>query len=382
MKVLIAPDKFKGSLSALEVAKAIAKGIQQHNASIECIVHPLADGGDGSLEVLQSYLNLKAVTLSVEDPLGRGIAATYFISKEAAFIEVASASGLVLLQESERNPLKTSTYGTGELIADALTRGIREIYLFLGGSATNDGGMGIADALGFQFLDAQGKPLTPIGENLIAIQKIIPPKNQEILKNTRFYCLCDVKNPLCGLNGASHVYAAQKGGNLTEIEALERGMKHYANLLEVQFEKDIHSLAGGGAAGGIAAGLAVLLDSEIKSGIASILELTEFEQQLQIADLVISGEGKLDSQTLEGKVVSGVSELAKKYQKPLILFVGQQELNRAAQAHLDITSIHAVLEHSKDLEDAMQNTPAILTNLAYQFFKNHKSPPLSPLVHS
>ena len=369
MKVLIAPDKFKGSLSALEVAQAIQKGIQQHNANIECVLHPLADGGDGSLEILQNYLNIEVLTAFVQDPLGRVTAAHYFISGKAAFIELASASGLVLLKESECNPLKTSTYGSGRLIADALERGIQEIYLFLGGSATNDGGIGIANALGFQFLDKNNTPLSPIGENLIHIHKIIPPPNQEALKEVRFYCLCDVKNPLCGPNGASHVYAAQKGASPSSIESLEGGMNHFANIVDMQFGKAIRSLAGGGAAGGIAAGLFGLLDAEIKSGIASILELSQFEQHIQTADLVISGEGKLDNQTLEGKVVSGVSDLVKKYQKPFVLFVGQHELEEAAQEQLGSSSIQAVLEHAKDLEDAMQNTAVILTDLAYRYFK-------------
>lgn len=369
MNVLIAPDKFKDSLSALEVAQAIAKGILQQDASVRCILHPLADGGDGSLEIVQTYLDLKAVKLRTQDPLGRTITATYFISKEAAFVELASVSGLVLLEQSERNPLKTSTYGTGELIANVLEQGIRKVYLFLGGSATNDGGIGIANALGFQFLDKNDSPLSPIGENLIHIHKIIPPKNKEVLKEVDFYCLCDVKNPLCGPNGASYVYATQKGASPSAIQTLERGMNHFSDIVDAQFNKNIRSIAGGGAAGGVAAGLFGLLNAEIKSGIASILELSQLERQIQTADLVISGEGKLDSQTLEGKVVSGVSELAKKYQKPLVLFVGQQELEQAKQEQLRMTSIQAVLEHANDLEDAMQNTASILTDLAYRYFK-------------
>ncbi len=364
MRILIAPDKFKGSLSALEVAQAIAKGIQQRDASIRCVLHPLADGGDGSLEVLQSYLDLDSIALQVQNPLGQKIEANYFCSKDAAFIELASAAGLVLLEKSERNPLKTSTYGSGEMIADALKRGIRDIYLFLGGSATNDGGMGIAQALGFQFLGKDNIPLSPIGENLVHVQNIVPPKNYDLLQNTRFYCLCDVKNPLLGMNGASHVYAAQKGANADAIEQLERGMQQFADIVEQQFGKDIRTLAGGGAAGGIAAGLFGLLGAEIKSGIATILELSQFESQIQQADLVISGEGKLDSQTLEGKVVSGVADLAKQYQKPLALFVGQHELSEQAQADLGITNIYAVLEQAKNLEDAMVNAPRVLVHLA------------------
>lgn len=368
MKILIAPDKFKGSLSAMEVGRAIAKGIHQHDPNIECTLHPLADGGDGSMEVLQAHLELQEIQVEVHNPLGRLIQASYFMSGNTAFVEMAKASGLVLLAKNERNPLKTSTLGTGELIANALAHDAKKIFLFLGGSATNDAGIGIAHALGFRFLNQAGKLLSPIGENLIHIHQIQAP---ELVSNIQFFCLCDVKNPLLGKNGASYVYAPQKGANPEQVVELERGMRNFAKQIEKQFAKDIRTIEGGGAAGGIAAGLSALLNAEIKSGIATILELTNFEQHIQAADWVISGEGKLDNQTLEGKAINGVSDLAKQYRKPLVLFVGQHELDEKAEKQLGIIQLYSVLANAENSEDAMQDGARILTDLGRQFATKH-----------
>lgn len=364
MKVLIAPDKFKGSLSALAVAQAIEKGIKQHDASIDCILHPLADGGDGSVAILSHFLEVQRVDISVDDPLGRSIPCYYYLSDKSAFIELAAASGLVLLKAAERNPLQTSTYGTGQIILDAIQRGATNIFLFLGGSATNDAGMGIAQALGIQFLDKNGKALKPIGANLNHIHTIDHTQLRFPLSAIEFNCLCDVQNPFYGENGASQVYAAQKGADEKAIVVLDRGLQHFAQVIQAQFHIDIQTVAGSGAAGGIAGGLFGFLNAKIKSGIDTILAMSRFEEKLKTADVVISGEGKLDTQTLEGKVVSGVAALAKQYQKPLFLFVGQHELSKEQQSVLGIQQVFSVIEQAANVEDAMERAGAILTQLA------------------
>ncbi|MEN0046296.1 MAG: glycerate kinase [Bacteroidota bacterium] len=371
MKVLIAPDKFKESLSAIEVGKAIAKGIQEQYPNAECIIHPLADGGDGSISVLSSYFDFEQVEIAAQNPLGKKINIHYYIADNTAFIELASASGIVLLNKEERNPRKTSSLGTGEMIADALSRGLKKIFLFLGGSVTNDVGIGIAHALGFRFLDEQGNELYPCGENLIRIQKIDTSNLQFPPENIDLTCLCDVQSLLYGKNGATHIYAAQKGASETDIEYLEKGVQHFSNIIKQQLNIDLQSVTGGGASGGIAAGLLGLLGAKAQSGIETILKLTNFEEQLIATNWVISGEGKLDAQTLEGKAVSGVSTLAKKYKKPFTVFVGQHELTKQQQKTLGIEQIFAVMDKAEDLEDALQNAEQYLKELAYDASISH-----------
>jgi len=371
MKILIAPDKFKESLSAIEVGEAIATGIRRHNPTAECIIHPLADGGDGSISALSSYFDFERIEIQVSDPLGRIINAYYYIVDDTAFIELASASGIVLLQKKERDPRKTSSLGSGQMIADALSKEIQKIFLFLGGSVVNEVGIGITHALGFRFLDKFGAELYPCGENLIHIQKIDTSKIQFPLKNIQLTCLCDVQSLLCGINGATHLYAEQKGANKADIEYLEKGVNHFANIINEQLGVDILAIVGGGASGGTAAGLLGMIGAEAKSGIETIIELTQFEEQLRSADWVISGEGKLDTQTMQGKVSSGVASLSQQYQKPLSLFVGQNQITPNVQQQLGIHSINTVLNQARNLEDAMQNTTKILEQLAFEFAKKH-----------
>ncbi len=367
MKVLICADKFKGSLSAQEVAEAIARGIRRFDQAVECQIHPLADGGDGSLNILSTYLDLQKISLMVADPFGNPVEAVYYRSGGKAFVELAAASGLVLLPPGQRNPMLTSTQGTGELIKDAIEKGANEIVLFLGGSATNDGGAGIAQALGFRFLDASGKEVVPIGKNLIHIRQIVPPAGF-VKKSLRFSCLCDVKNPLLGETGAAHTYAAQKGASEKEIEQLELGMKQYAQVINRQFSMDISAVPGGGAAGGVAAGLQALLGAEIRSGIDLFLELSQFEARVKSADLVITGEGKLDIQTLEGKVVNGVLQIARQYQKPVLLLVGTSELEKETLAGKGVVEVLTVMSRSAGYEDAMARAAEIIEGLAYEYF--------------
>lgn len=363
MKVLVSPDKFKGSLSANEICQIVERGLKRQNKSFEIIAHPMADGGDGSLEILSEYLNLKSQAIQTVDPLGRGILAQYFVSPNAAFIEVASASGIVLLKEDERNPLITSTYGTGKMIADAISKGFQNIYLFLGGSATNDAGIGIASSLGYLFLDEQKRILKPIGENLSSIRYIKPTLDFD-LKNIQLILLCDVTNPLVGENGAAYVYAPQKGATVEQVKYLDDGLSVFSQVIYKQFGKNISNLRGGGAAGGIGAGLTALFDAKMKSGFEVIASLTNLEKRIQEADWVISGEGKLDAQSLQGKVIDGVANLCKKYNKPLTLLVGKNDLQTKEMKILGAKYIFSIVDNAKNLQDAIANGSKYLEEIA------------------
>ncbi|MEL7530158.1 MAG: glycerate kinase [Bacteroidota bacterium] len=369
MNILIAPDKFKGSLSAQAVGEAIARGVERSAKQSQTHIQILADGGEGSLEIIAQIISAETIHCQVQDPLGRVVRAKYLLAGEAAYIEMAEASGLVLLKESERSALKTSTFGTGQLVRDALERGAKHLYLFLGGSATNDAGMGIAQALGFGFYNQEGQSIVSIGARLAQIDSIIASQDFD-WHELRFYCLCDVQNPLLGPKGATYVYGPQKGADQAALVQLETGMQQVEKLLSEHAQKEIGQIPGGGAAGGIAAGLHALVGAKIQSGIDTILQLAGMEEQVKQADLVISGEGKLDSQTLSGKVINGLSQLCQKHQKPLWLFVGQHDLDKQALAANSIEKVFAVMDRAADLNDAMQNTASILEGLAYQALKS------------
>jgi glycerate kinase len=369
MNVLICPDKFKGSLSAFAVANAIANGIQNSDASIHCLIKPMADGGDGTLAVLKDYLDLNIISMQVEDPLGRPISCKYGQSGTSAYIELAEASGIVRLHESERNPLLTSSYGTGQLIANAIQNGAKNIFLFLGGSASNDGAMGIAQALGYHFYDKDGKRLLPIGQSLGKVSSI-QISAAKSLEGIQFFCLCDVNNPLLGPKGAVHVFAKQKGASREDIHQLEKGMKHYASIVKNRFGKDITMIEGGGAAGGIAAGMAALFNATILSGMEKMLEWTQLEKAIQEADIVISGEGRLDSQSLDGKVIGEIAKLTKKHKKPLMVFAGQNILSKGEQEMHGIHKVYSVLARAQNLEEAMQRTAFWLEEMAFEHFVN------------
>ncbi len=363
MKILIAPDKFKGSLSAEEVCLAIGKGIRGANKDIETIFHPMADGGDGSIAVLSRHLKFEKHEVNTSDPLGRPIQVPYFTHGESAFVELATASGYALLKQQEMNPLITSTAGTGKLILDAISKGYKHIYLFLGGSSTNDAGIGIAAALGYHFLDRNEQPLKAIGQNLASIQYIKPGTlfNSQQIQIT---LLCDVSNPLYGPNGAAYVYAPQKGASAEDVKFLDDGLRHFSQVVKDQLGVDISELPGGGAAGGIGAGLSALLNADIQAGFPTLSKLTKLEEQIKAADLVISGEGRLDAQSLQGKVISGMAQLCKKHNKPFVVFTGKNDLSSEKAKVLNIRQIFSVMEQAKDLQDAMGNGRDYLVKMA------------------
>ncbi len=374
MKVIIAPDKFKGSLSSSELCDAIASGIKKYDSSIEVIKHPLADGGDGSLDILEQHLDLETITATVNNPLFKPVQATYKKTSEVAYIEMAKASGLVLLAEKERNCTQTTTYGTGELIADAIQKGVNTIYLSIGGSATCDAGIGMAAALGYTFLDIHKNALQPIGSNLIKIHSIQPPENNSALKNIKFITLCDVDNPLFGPQGAAHVFAAQKGANPEEIELLDKGLAHFSNLVKKLLKKDISLVKGAGAAGGLGGGSVIFLESNLQSGIETMFEVTRFKDTLKNADLIFTGEGKIDQQTLNGKVIFGISQLIKTKEIPLYVISGASELTLPEAKAIGIKKLKTVISSSSNIQEAFKNTKSIVTQLAFEMIKETHLP--------
>ena len=370
MKVLIAPDKFKGSLTAQEVCLAIESGIKKYDSTIKTILYPLADGGEGTLDILTDHLDLETIEIEVSNPLFNPISSFYKKIKDTAFIEMSLASGLELLNPDERNCMYTSTFGTGELILDAIQKGAKKIYLFIGGSATNDAGIGMATALGYRFFNKNKKPISPIGKNLIHIDSIDTSQLKFNPSKIEVTVVCDVENILFGKNGAAYVYAAQKGANEKEIELLDQGLRHFSETIITHFQKDISQIKGAGAAGGLGAGVMIFLNAKMQSGIQTILELTHFQEKLKTVDLVITGEGKLDAQTLEGKVVKGVADLAKEKSIPIYAICGTCEISSNGIYKLGIQKVVSILNDEVTLEQAIREAKERVEELAYFLIKN------------
>ncbi len=323
MKIVIAIDSFKGSLSSLEAGKAASEGISRVYPQAEISVYPLADGGEGTAEALVSGLGGEFRTVTVSDPIGRNISAKYGILPDnTAVIEMASAAGLTLLTEDERNPMNTTTYGVGQLIADAVSQGCRNFIIGIGGSATNDGGIGCLQALGFGMLDSDGKQVDFGANGVSQLKKITSDNVIPELSECTFHIACDVNNPLYGENGCSTVFAPQKGADEVMIAEMDSSLRKYAELT-MQYNPDTNPEANGaGAAGGIGFAFMSYLNAVLKPGIDLILRETKLEKAICDADIVITGEGCLDAQTAMGKAPIGAARLAKKYGKPVIAFSG------------------------------------------------------------
>lgn len=363
MRVLICPDKFKGSLTAIEVCNAIRKGLFRFDSSIETTMLPLADGGEGTLDVLESVLETERITLTVNDPLYRPIATYYLKSKELAFIEMASASGLQLLTPSERNPLKTNTFGTGEMIAHALDSGVNHVYLLIGGSATNDGGIGMARALGYHFETSENAHFTATGEHLEMIEGVSENEIHKRIKDVKFTVLSDVGNKLLGKEGASYMYGGQKGADDSTINLLDKGLANLSGVLSNGFEK----VDGSGAAGGLGYGAMSFLHAEIKSGIATIMEIVGFDKYLEQVDLLISGEGKVDAQTAKGKVVSGVFASAKTKNIPIGIICGIAD---SGLKDVEPEYVYEVTGLALNHGDAMANAQKYVEDLAFNLIRD------------
>lgn len=320
MNILIAPDSFKDSLSAVEVSHYLAESIRHHYADVEVTEVPVADGGEGTVAAMVAATKGKLVDCTVSDPQGRDIKATYgVIDNNVAIIEMCAAAGISLLKTEERNPMFTTTIGVGEMLIHSMPQADK-VYVGLGGSATNDMGAGMAFALGYQFLDRHGKSVHPTGSNLINVEQIIPPSYTKI--KAQIIAACDVNNPLIGPNGAAHIYARQKGASDDDIMKLDNGLAHLVELVKRDLGKDVATISGAGAAGGFGAGLVAFCDASLISGFDMVKTATNLEDKIKSVDVVITGEGQLDHQTSTGKVVSGVLELCKQHRKRLIAVAG------------------------------------------------------------
>ena len=327
MKILICPDKFKGSLSAADVCAAIKAGMESVGKEHEIITIPMADGGEGSLEIIEHYLDVQKRMISTIDPLGRNIQAPFAICGEKAFIDSSQIIGLQLLTPEERNPMHTGTYGLGTMIMEAIRADCKEIHIFTGGSATNDGGTGMASALGYIFFGTKG-PLTKIsGKTLPEITRVDPPYIHPIPVNVHCICYADVRHVMYGIHGAALNFSVQKGANLYEALILDKGLRKLSGIFLRDLKVNIGLTPGSGAAGALTAGCKAFLNADIKSGIRFFMDLTHLEEKIKTADLIITGEGRTDQQSLKGKVVSGVASLCCKHHKPMILVVGQNRLS-------------------------------------------------------
>ena len=344
MQIVVAPGSFKECLTATQVAAAIYKGIKQADpeAGITCI--PLADGGQGTAEALITATGGKIIQAPSVDALNRLIQSFYGIlgDGKTAVIEMAAASGLELLAPGERNPLITSTFGTGLLIKSAMEAGLTQIILGIGGSATNDGGAGMAQALGFALLDKNGKPILRGGGHLGELQTIDRFKIHPLLKNVKIKVACDVRNPLLGPSGATRVYGIQKGATPEMLKTLEANMTHFARIIQHELGKDVAGIPGAGAAGGLGAGLMAFCHSEMVSGFELISKMVNLEDRIREASLVFTAEGKIDSQTVFGKTVSGVARLAKKYKVPAIALAGMVSDDLTELYEQGLTSVFAI----------------------------------------
>ena len=374
MKIVLAPDKFKGSLTGFQFCKVVEQNIKLVLPHAKIIKLPLADGGDGTIEILEYHLKGKRIKVRVNDPLFRGIEASYLYmdSIKTAFIEMAEASGMCLLKKEDQNCYNTTTLGVGEIILDAIHKGAKTIILGIGGSATNDCGIGMASALGYTFEDENGVELSPVGKNLCLIKNINTNNVLPELKSVTFKVACDVTNPLHGKEGAAFVYGPQKGASPNEIIALDEGLKNISKLFKKQFDRDVQNIKGAGAAGGMGAGTSVFFNAELKSGIDLVKSLVSFDDKIEGAYWIITGEGKLDSQTLSGKTILGVLESAKKHQISVAALCGSLSLSIEETNKMGITYRDSVIENALDIEDAMEHTEKHLSIMTRKFAKSLK----------
>lgn len=367
MKIVVAPDSFKGNLSALEVAARIEEGIKRADGEIVVKKIPIADGGEGTVEALVIATDGKILHKRVHGPLMEEIDSFFGIlgDNETAVIEMAAAAGLSLVAEDKRNPMETTTYGVGELIRAAIELGCKRIIVGIGGSGTNDGGMGMAQALGVRFLDKMGNILGYGGKQLIDIHSIDIAGLEAKLMEIEIIVACDVKNPLYGREGAAYIYGPQKGATAEMVEALDRGLKNYADIINDKLKINIADIPGSGAAGGLGGGLIAFTHASLSPGIDIVTKYCSFEEEIKDADLLITGEGKTDRQTAYGKVPVGLSQIASRYNIPVVCLSGG-----LADGYEDVYQygIDATFSNVCDcmtLQEAMDNSGRMLVDRAY-----------------
>lgn len=379
MNILVAPDKFRGSLEAADVCQAVTEGILMAYPEANVTSIPLADGGEGTCRILTSQAHGTYVKVVVSDPLGRAIEAEYGLSEDmqTAFIEMAAASGLAILSAAERNPLLTSTFGTGELIKDALDRGVSKIILGIGGSATTEGGIGMAAALGCRFYDESNNLLTPNGTSLNTIHSIDISQLDTRLKSVSVVVACDVTNPLFGINGAAFVYGPQKGADPEMVVTLDNGLKNLTKVATETLGKDVSEEPGAGAAGGLGAGCLWFLNATLKDGVSIVMDQSNITDIIENSDLVITGEGKVDEQTLAGKVVKGLADSCQTYKVPLAVVCGTLQITPEQVRSAGITYAVSVLNRPMDLDHAQREAFGLVRDATFHlvrlFFSNRKN---------
>lgn len=357
MKIVISPDSYKGSLSATEVARAISNAIHEVSPSVETVLLPVADGGEGTLEPLVIATGGRFITTTVQNPLGKQIEAVYGVlgDEETCVIEMARASGLTLLTQDEREPVKTSTYGTGELIRHALDQGFRKFIVGIGGSATNDGGAGMLRALGVKFRNKVKEEILDGGGSLVNLEEIDISRLDKRIQCSQFIIACDVDNPLLGINGATAVFGPQKGVTPEMEIQLENGLKNFANKIAEVTGIQIHQMPSAGAAGGLGGAFLALFPVQLKPGIEVVMEAIQFEKHLEDADLVITGEGKTDRQTLSGKAPMGVAVAANKRGIPVLLISGFIEEESKGDLSTYFSKLISIVDHSISIEDSLKD---------------------------
>lgn len=368
MHFLIAPDKFKDAITARQAAQCIEQGMREALPQATTTLLPLADGGEGSCELLTRYMNGELRTAAVADPLFRTIEAKFGLAGEYGIIEMAQASGLHLLKAEERNCAETTSLGTGQLMLEAIKAGAKKLLIAIGGSATCDGGIGMAHALGYRFLNRSGESLLPIGKNLLKIEAINTKNLSPALSKVKTEVACDVTNPLFGQNGAAKAYGPQKGASGIEIEQLNEGLKNLNRLFIDHFKKDCSHIAGSGAAGGMGAGLLCFAGAELKAGSKLLLKYSNFEKYLASADYIITGEGRFDSQSLSGKLTGTLIGKAASHRLPVAVFCGAAEPFESEKLQSSAKIIVITPTDSK-LPSALRETAQNLESAAYNFAK-------------
>lgn len=373
MKVLFAIDSMKGSLSSLEGGKAAAAGLRKAIPYAEAVIRPLADGGEGTVDALVSGMDGRLRSIEVTGPLGESVNCTYGIIDETctAVIEMAGAAGITLINEKDRNPLYTTTYGVGEVIIDAVRQGCRKFIVGIGGSATNDGGVGMLQALGFEFLDSDGRQIPFGAQGLSMLSSICTSHALPELADCSFRIACDVTNPLCGELGCSAVYGPQKGATPQMIEQMDSWLNSYAGLVAKSIPTADADYPGTGAAGGLGYAFMTFLHASLESGIKIVLEETRFEDYVKNADIVVTGEGRLDGQTAMGKAPVGVAKIAKKYGKPVLAFAGSVTPDASLCNSNGIDAFFPIVRGITTLTEAMepQNAYNNLSDTAEQVFR-------------
>ncbi|PGM45880.1 glycerate kinase [Bacillus thuringiensis] len=370
MKVVIASDSYKESLKAIEVCEAIERGFRAIFPNAKYVKIPIGDGGEGTVESLVDATGGRIISISVTGPLRESVQAFYGVSKDkkTAFIEMAAASGLQHVPVEKRNPLITTTKGTGELILHALNQGAEYIILGLGGSATNDGGAGMLAALGVRFINDKGEVIDPSGGTLHSIVAIDFSQMDPRLKGVKIEAACDVDNPLVGMQGASFVFGRQKGANVEMMKELDENLKHYANILKRYVSSDVSEIPGAGAAGGMGAAVISVLKGDLRRGIEIVLDYTNFDKHIEDADLIITGEGRIDEQTAYGKAPVGVAGRAKRFSVPVIAIGGSVSSDYSAVYEKGIDAVFSITTRPMTLEEAYrvaeENIEMTMKNIA------------------